>query len=231
MNTILRPLLVVLLAAWFPVVLMATHNRAGEIHIEQIGALTVRATIITWTRTLSFSADRDTLTIDWGDGTFQAVRRSNGNGNGVVLNDEVKYNEYVAVHTYAGPASYRISMTDPNRNAGIINVNPPQSENVPFHIATVYSFQDPQFGGSNTTPTLYQPPIDNACIGRPFKHNPNAYDPDGDSLSYHLTVPAQGPGVEVPSYSFPNEVGAGSNNQFQLGKTLFNLCLHLRLVM
>lgn len=212
MNTTLRPLLLLLGCLLVPLTLRATHNRAGEIRVEQLGPLRVRTTIITWTRTQSYSADRDTLTIDWGDGKREQVVRSNGGGKGVVLNDQVKYNEYVAIHTYAGPATYRISMTDPNRNAGIINVNPPQSENVPFHLETIYTFQDPQFGGNNSTPKLYQPPIDNACVGKPFKHNPNAEDPEGDSLSYHLIVPLQALGAPVPNYSFPNQIGPGSNN-------------------
>lgn len=217
MNTPKR-LLFALAAALFPFLSHATHNRGGEIHIEQIGPLTVRATIITWTRTLSVSADRDTLTICWGDGSCEQVGRVNGGGKGVALSNEVKYNIYIATHTYAGPARYRISMTDPNRNAGIVNVNPPQSENIPFHIETIYTFLDPQFGGNNTTPYLLQSPIDNACVGRPFRHNPNAYDPDLDSLSYRLSIPKQSIGVNVPNYSFPNEIGPGPNNILQLNE-------------
>ncbi len=202
-----------------PIALFATHNRAGEIHIEQIGPLTIRATIITWTKTSSVNADRDTLEINWGDGQIQKVRRDNGPGlipQGVPLANDVKYNLYIEDHTYAGPQTYIISMTDQNRIGGIINVNPPASDNVPFHIQTTYIFQDAQFGGSNTTPYLLQPPIDNACVGKPFKHNPNASDPDGDSLSYELIVPLQGPGVEVPNYSFPNEISPGPDNTFHL---------------
>jgi gliding motility-associated-like protein len=202
-----------------PLALFATHNRAGEIHVQQIGSLTVRCTIITWTKASSVNADRDTLTIDWGDGKREQVVRFNGPGNppqGVVLPNDIKYNLYIAEHTYAGPATYRISMTDPNRNAGIVNVNPPSSDNVPFHIETVYSFQDPQFGGVNTTPYLLQPPIDNGCVGKPFKHNPNAYDPDGDSLSYQLIVPLQALGTKVPNYSYPDQIVPGVNNQLEL---------------
>ncbi len=212
----LLPLLVFLAA---PMALFATHNRAGEIHIEQIGPLTIRATIITWTKTSSVNADRDTLEINWGDGLLQKVQRKNGGGfppQGVQLGNDIKYNTYIEEHTYAGPASYTISMTDQNRIGGIINVNPPASDNVPFHIQTTYIFQDAQFGGSNTTPYLLQPPVDNACVGKPYKHNPNASDPDGDSLSYELIVPLQGPGVEVPNYSFPDEILPGPNNVLQL---------------
>jgi hypothetical protein len=205
--------LLALLAA--PIALFATHNRAGEILIEQIGPLEIRATIITWTKTSSVNADRDTLEINWGDGQIDKVVRSNGGGHGVPLANDIKYNTYIATHKYAGPASFIISMTDQNRIGGIINVNPPASDNVPFHIQTTYIFQDSQFGGTNSTPHLLQPPIDNACVGKPFKHNPNASDPDGDSLSYELIVPLQGPGVEVPNYSYPHEI-MPLNNYFQL---------------
>jgi gliding motility-associated-like protein len=197
-----------------PLALAATHNRAGEIHLEQTGPLTLKATIITWTKTSSFNVDRDTLTICWGDGTCENVPRSNGNG--LPLANDVKYNTYVAYHTFAGPATYEISMNDQNRVGGIINVNPPSSDLIPFHIFTSYTFQDSQFGGVNTTPYLLQPPIDNACVGKPYKHNPNAFDPDGDSLSYQLVVPFQLPGEPVPNYSFPNQISPGSNNLFQL---------------
>jgi len=211
----------ILLSLWSvllsPLALLATHNRAGEIHIEQIGPLTIRATIITWTKTSSVNADRDTLEISWGDGVFQKVPRSNGPGNkGIPLANDVKYNTYVAVYTYTGPATYVISMTDPNRIGGIINVNPPASDNVPFYIQTTYTFQDSQFGGTNTTPYLLQPPIENACVGKPWKHNPNAFDVDGDSLSYEFLVPMQGPAVNVPNYSFPFEVSPGLDNLLTL---------------
>jgi len=203
----------IFMALLLPAALWATHNRAGEIHIRQVGPLTIEATIITWTKSSSINADRDTLDINWGDGSkIQAVVRTNGSGKGVDLPNDIRYNTYVARHTYAGPASYRISMSDPNRIAGIVNVNPPSSDNVPFHIETIYSFQDQQFGGTNTTPYLKQPPIDNACVGKLFKHNPNAFDVDKDSLSYRLIAPLQSLGIPVPNYSYPNQILPGANN-------------------
>jgi gliding motility-associated-like protein len=208
------PLLAALLFLLLSMRAEATHNRAGEIHIQQIGPLTIRATIITWTKTSSASVDRDSLEICWGDGTCQMIARTNGNG--VPLPNDVKYNTYVWEHTYAGQATYTISMTDLNRIAGIINVNPPTSDLVPFHVETSFTFQSVQFGIYNTTPYLLQPPIDRACVGKPFKHNPNAYDPDGDSISYQLIVPLQFSGETVPNYSFPSQVMPGGNNLLQL---------------
>lgn len=202
--------------------LHATHNRAGEIIIEQIGNctdLTIRATIITYTKTSSVAADRPDLTIHWGDGTSQTVVRSNGGGNGVPLENDIKYNEYVAIHTYPGRGTYKIFMTDPNRNGGILNVNFPASDNIQFHLQTSYTFLNCQFDGPNSTPILLQPPVDVGCIGKPFIHNPNAYDVDGDSLSYKLVVPFQDLGSPVPNYLWPNQVGPGPNNSYILNET------------
>ena len=199
--------------------LHATHNRAGEIFVEQIdcgNTFAVRAVIRTWTKASSTGADRDSLTLCWGDGFCERVARSNGNGNGVVLGNDIKFNTYESQHTYAGRGTYTISMTDPNRNAGIANVNFPNSENVPFHISTTYTFLNPLFDGCNTTPILLSAPIDDGCIGQPFEHNPGAYDVDGDSLSYHLVVPLEADGDEVPNYRFPNLVSGNEGSSILL---------------
>jgi gliding motility-associated-like protein len=201
----------------------ATHNRAGEISVEQVGdcvsSLTVRATITTYTKASSTQADRDTLTICWGDGMCERVVRANGGGTppqGIIIENDTKYNTYVALHTYPARSTYIISMTDPLRNAGILNVNFPNSDQIKFHISTTYTFPNPQFQGCNSTPRLLQPPVDIGCVGRPFRHNPNAYDADGDSLSYHFTVPRQDVGELVPNYRYPNEITPGPNNQLTI---------------
>ncbi len=194
----------------------ATHNRAGEIVIEQIGgcaSFMVRCTIITYTKTSSVAADRDTLTLCWGDGKCDRVARINGfqpdpgvAPQGEPLPNDIKRNFYVAIHTYPGPGRYTVSMTDPNRNGGILNVNPPGSENVQFHIQTTFTLYNGNFDGCNNTPRLLNPPIDYACVGETFVHNPGAYDPDGDSLSYELIVPMQDVGTPVPNYIWPPDV-------------------------
>jgi gliding motility-associated-like protein len=195
----------------------ATHNRAGDISVEQIGPLTVRATITTYTKARSQAADRDSLTLDWGDGTKLTIGRANGQGKkGEIIADDTRKNLYIAIHTYPGRATYKLSMTDPNRNGGVLNVNPPGSDNIPFHLATTYSFLNPQFQGNNSTPVLLQPPIDFANVGQVFLHNPNAYDIDGDSLSYQLIVPYQDINTPVPNYSFPDQIKAGAKNQFSI---------------
>jgi gliding motility-associated-like protein len=182
-------------------VALATHNRAGEITYEHLGGLTFRATITTYTVPDS-PADRPWLPLSWGDGTLDTVYRSNGGGNGEPIAAGVKKNVYTAIHTYPSASTYILSMEDPNRNAGIVNI--PNSVNVVFYIQTTLTISP--FFGSNSTPVLLNPPIDDACVNRRYEHNPGAYDPDGDSLSYELVTCLGMTGEEIPGYSFPNGV-------------------------
>ena len=208
--------------------LFATHNRAGEISIKQTGPLTIEATITTYTKASSTSADRDSLTLEWGDGSNTVVVRQNGVksssgvASGEVLSNDIKKNIYVGIHTYPGFAPfYVISTTDQNRNAGVKNVNAPNSDMIAFSISTTFTFLNQQFQGVNNTPKLLQPPIDFGCVGEIFTHNPNAFDVDGDSLHYYFTVPRQSPGKAVPGYIFPDKIGGSiiNNNLFINNKT------------
>ncbi|MCD6018526.1 MAG: hypothetical protein K0S53_1647 [Bacteroidetes bacterium] len=197
----------------------ATHNRAGEITFKWIGPgkYTYQIKVTTYTNIGGSNlADRCEDTVYFGDGSRAVVLRSNGpcNGScspaceGFTLTSAIKVNEYVTVHTYPGPGNYRISMEDPNRNAGVINI--PNSVNQVFYIESYLVI--PFFGnGKNTSPDLTFPPIDNACVGQCFEHNPGAYDVDGDSLSYDLTTSRGHLGVTCPGYSYPN-TGGGTYN-------------------
>ncbi|MBK8565426.1 MAG: gliding motility-associated C-terminal domain-containing protein [Saprospiraceae bacterium] len=219
MKTTVR--LIFLWAFWalLAVKSFATHNRAGEIIVEQINGCssnTVRATIRTYTKTSSENADRDSLLLCWGDAAKTCVQVPRMNGNqpdpnfppiGQPLENDVKRNIYVAEFTYDGPGRYTISMTDPNRNEFILNVNPPASDAVKFHLQTTFTLFNGQFEGCNRSPILEVEPIRYACKGETFIHNPGAFDPDGDLLTYELIVPMQGPNSPVPNYIWPQNVG------------------------
>jgi len=193
-----------------PLKIFCTHNRAGEIIYKQTGELSIIATLITYTKTESAAADRDTVTIYWGDGTSTNVKRSNGNGT--ELANSVKKNIYIAEHTYPGRGTYIISMIDPNRIADILNVDPPNSINVPFYIQSTITLFNTTFQGINNSPILLKDPIDVACLGQIFIHNPSAYDEDGDSLSFSFTTPFMDFNTPVPNYLLPNLINPGINN-------------------
>jgi gliding motility-associated-like protein len=208
---------------FFSTTAFATHNRAGDISIRQTGPLTVEATVTTYTKASSNAADRDSIEISWGDGKVFKIVRINGTqkggvGQGEFLGNDIKKNIYISTHTYPGLAPfYVISVKDPNRNGGILNVaGGTASESIPFYVSTTYSFLSQQFQGFNSTPILLQPPIDFGCVGQVFTFNPNAYDVDGDSLAYAFTIPKQEKGINVPDYRFPNEIVKGTNNNISL---------------
>jgi gliding motility-associated-like protein len=192
--------------------LAATHNRAGEITFIQKGPLTFEATITLYTKTSSVAADRDSVEIFWGDGSSQFLVRSNGWG--YPQPNDVKISYYIGTHTYPARGTYTMSMLDPNRIAGILNVNFPDSESVPFYLETTFTILNSQFQGENNSAVLLQAPIDIGCVGQIFKHNPNVYDPDGDSIAYELIIPLQAKNTVVPDYKYPQIIGSGPNNIF-----------------
>ncbi len=176
------------------VVLFATHNRAGEITYRQIGPLKYKITLVTYTYSLS-SADRPSLEVTWGDGTSSIVYRDEK----ISLPNYYNRNTYHGTHTYPGPGTYEIKMEDQNRNEGILNI--PGSVNVPFAIKTVLQINPNE--GNNNTPVLLNPPIDKAAVGELFIHNPAAFDSDGDSISYGLTVCLGYNSLPIPGYTLP----------------------------
>ncbi|HDR68072.1 MAG TPA: gliding motility-associated C-terminal domain-containing protein, partial [Bacteroidaceae bacterium] len=174
--------------------LLATHNRAGEITLRQLDDLTYEITITTFTYTLSM-ADRNRLEVQWGDNTYSFAERKSI----TKLPNFYQKNIYITQHTFPGPGTYEIVVQDPNRNLGVKNI--PNSVNVIFSITTTITINP--ILGSNSTPVLLNPPIDRAALGQIFIHNPAAYDPDGDSISYKLTVCTERDGKPIEGYTLP----------------------------
>jgi len=181
-----------------PAYLFATHQRAAEITFRHLSGLTYEITLISYTNTLSpVNNSRNYLEIGWGDGTSDLIPRVQS----IFLPDTIRYNKYLGQHTYPGPSSspYIISCEDPNRNLGIMNI--PNSVNIPMYIYSELTIS-PYLSYDNS-PILLVPPVDNACVGEPFYHNPGAYDPDGDSLSYKLVTCLGDNGLPIPGYFLP----------------------------
>lgn len=214
----------------------ATHNRAGEITYTRIapftkvvgGAVvqvyTYSITIVKYTDHGSSVADRCLDTIFFGDGERGIAKRINGfvsqtccvsggelgaTAGSIILNETgfvVKLNTYTITHTYSGPGSYLLRSLDPNRNGGVRNI--PNSINIPFYVESLLIIN--VFTGANSSPLFAFDPIDRACKGICFEHDPGAYDPDGDSLSYEITE-SRGGGTygsdPAPGYYYPSEEG------------------------
>ncbi len=191
---------------------MATHNQAGEILVCYAGAvpggLLYEVTIITHTRTSS-PADRPEFVVDWGDGSpLDTIQRDN-----IIFNvaPDVQRNIYSETHVYPGPGVYILQYEDPNRIQGVVNI--PNSVDVPMCVQTELVIS---VAGNNCSPQFLNPPIQNACLYQPWYHNPGAFDPDGDSLSFEPRICLGQSCIPIPGYLYPDQVGAGANNQYDI---------------
>jgi len=185
----------------------ATHNRSGSITFRHISGYTYEFIVTTCTKTSS-DADRPELEILWGDGTLDTVQRISPIQ---FLQDDVQKNTYIAQHTFTGPATYVISVEDPNRNSGVLNIT--NSVDKVFCIQTELVIS-PFIGTPNNSIVIEDCPCpEYACQNKLYCYNLSAYDPDGDSLSYSL-VPCRGENcleMSIPEiYEYPDDVGGGT---------------------
>ncbi len=188
----------------------ATHNRAGQITYEHVGGLTYRFTIRICTNEGSNVADRPELEIRYGDGQRDTVPRVSETFVPPIGTFNGSDNIYVALHTFPGPGTYNISVLDPNRNQGIENIV--SSVNIPFCIQTQLVISPFFDNGNNSSVPEDFPCPAVGCVGKRYCYNSAAYDPDGDSLSYHL-VPCLGEDCDPLNmpvvYQYPHQVGGG----------------------
>ncbi|MDW3193498.1 MAG: gliding motility-associated C-terminal domain-containing protein [Cytophagales bacterium] len=178
--------------------LEASHIRAGEI-------IATRIDPFERTYEFTFIGYRDDLTsVRFGNGIFRF-----GDGeieeiptifNEVQIRENLFRVEFRLVHTYRGNGAYTVSYEEEYRNRGIANMN--DSGNTLFYVESQIVIDG--LVGLNSTPRFTYPPIDDGTIGLAYHHNPVAFDPDDDSLSYELVTPQQARGMSVTNYRLPN---------------------------
>lgn len=129
---------------------------------------------------------------------------------------------YTIEHKYSKNGLITISYLEPNRNGGVLNMD--NSVGTAFYTATTVAV-----GGQfcNSLPVLLAPPVDRACSGLTFFHNPGAFDQDGDSLSFKLAIPFSNNGLQVTNYRYPNHADFYLNpafgNEEGTGPALFTI--------
>jgi hypothetical protein len=204
----------------------ATHLRAGDIVAERVNCgRTFKITITVYTNTGStvrFGGEQDI--INFGDGSWELVPQTENNPRpDLDAEGTVATASYTVFHTYPTTGTYVISYREPNRNEGVLNMD--ISVQTTFYLETVIKMD--AFLGCNDTPVLLVPPIDHACPGVAWTHNPGAYDPDKDSLSYALVVPFSDRRTEVLNYRDPNDPKFYNNynnaNEEGTGKPTFSI--------
>ncbi len=82
---------------------------------------------------------------------------------------------------------YMIKWSDCCRNGAIINMANPMSEDMTFLTYVNVNSLSP-----NSSPTFLTPPVSYLPANTLWQYNPLPFDPDGDSLVWHLSVPLSG---------------------------------------
>ncbi|MFT5883969.1 MAG: gliding motility-associated-like protein [Arcticibacterium sp.] len=193
----------------------ATHLRAGEITAQRISmtSLTYRVTLTTYTDEVGGrSANEAQEDVDFFPGfvnngvvSYKVPRKEK-----ISISSTTVRNTYETVVTFPGPGVYKVSVGIPNRNEATINL-PQPSDDITFFVQTTLVINSAF--GLNSTPVLLNIPVDSAAVGVRFVHNPGAFDTDGDSLSYKLTIPfedkqlSNGVGGPIEGYEDPTTKG------------------------
>jgi hypothetical protein len=151
----------------------------------------------------------DFATIFYGDGTSSCkdgVPRFGGR-RPIPGNTDTSVNIYYFEHTYPTIGLFIVSYIGENRNQAL-NIDRPLEQT--FYISTTITL-DPLFG-RNRSPILTAPAVDKAGVNQVFLHNPAAFDPDGDSLAFHLRTSQQVP-AGIDGTLGPPCAGATGNNK------------------
>jgi gliding motility-associated-like protein len=210
----------------------ATHLRAGEITAVRISntSLTYRVVLTTYTDEINGrSANEAQEDVDFFPGfinngvvSYKVARKEK-----VLISPSTVRNTYETEVTFPGPGLYRVSCGIPNRNEATINL-PQPSDAITFFVQTTLVI-NPDFG-LNSTPVLLNIPVDSAATGVRYIHNPGAFDIDGDSLSYRLSIPmedrmeANGIGAPIDGYRDPSTVGDSPiRNEAGTGSATFRI--------
>lgn len=207
-----------------PSILLATHNRAGEITFKSIGDpedLLYEIYITTYTASdrLSAEAHRKEIQVFFGHGSPEVseIVKATIQKETHPSTPGVWRNQYQVRHRFPGPSQcYIISFIDPNRVSAILNINDSNSVDIPFYIQTELCIYDATGKTLNNSPVLLERPVSYACIGQRYEHNPNAFDIDGDSLSYELVAPMMGKNNSVSNYTSPEQIKGNEGGSFEM---------------
>ncbi len=206
-----RVLFLILFSIFYLVqVSYASHLRAGDITYKKVNDDPndfQYEILITICSNSAVEADSDRLAILYGDEAEGAELDSIQRTSTIFIDPNSQLDFYRKLHTYPGPGTYLIQMEENYRNGGILNIS--QSDSEVFYLESMLVI-NPFLGHNNSVSLLYAAK-DEACVNAIWKHNPGAFDEDGDSIAYSL-VPCRGTlGIVIASWVSPESI-SGSNN-------------------
>ncbi|MFM2377199.1 MAG: hypothetical protein RLZZ165_2296 [Bacteroidota bacterium] len=210
----------------------ASHNLAGDITYRYLGSNRVEIIVTTFTDPSEAFVDRCSIDLEIWNSTgsvkvadITKVPRQNGPFNvdplfsnvtcpniqmGEYIIGTVKKNIYRTNYTMPGPGYYLVRYYDVARINEVKNMG--NSGNQAFFIESTILIN--QYLGDQNSPQFLNHPIDEACTGKLWTHNPGGYDPDGDSLAYKFVNCRQYDPPSIPSpivctgFVMPDAIGS-----------------------
>lgn len=200
-----------------------THIRSADIRLEPVcsNPFQFRITVLAYLNTQSTTRFGTNSEVFFGDGTSVRIPLTTATLR-PDLGAQIAVATFSTLHTYPGNGSYTISYIERDRSRGILNIA--NSDDVPY--VTFIQFTISPENRCNQFPVLAVPPLDRACFRSAFYHSSGAYDTDGDSLSYELSVPAAST-TSFANYTAPNNArfytNANQGNEAGTGPPVFKI--------
>lgn len=207
----------------------ATHLRAGEITAKRISntSLTYRVTLTTYTDQINgVAANEGQNFVKFYFGVTGVPLYDVKRKKKTLINAGTMCNVYDTTFTFPAQGKYTITCAITNRNANTVNL-PGRTDEISFFVETTIVVNGAL--GLNNTPVLLNIPIDTAGVGKRFIHNPGAFDADGDSLAYRLTIPKRdfgegsGLGEFIAGYKDPSTLGTPLLTEDAAGPSFFKI--------
>jgi gliding motility-associated-like protein len=179
----------------------ATHIRAGDLVIRKQGQNTLCITMTLYRDIVGVVGQPGTIILYNPDGTvWQRIENIPFVSIAQIPEKNTEVLRYETCISNAGAGRYCVAFEQDNRNDGVKNMS--LSVETPFFIESCY--ESSPFLGNNSNPALTYPPLDEACVGQRYIHNPQAIDPEGDSLSYRLVNCKRAKNTSVQGYLTPD---------------------------
>jgi hypothetical protein len=118
--------------------------------------------------------------------------------------------------TYTSPGGYYVAVERCCRNVTISNIVAPQSAAQAFYLEFPAVVRNGQ-PFIDSTPRIFPPLGDYACVNDLFYYDFGGQDPDGDSLAYDMVTPLNGHSTPANPCALPTRPGALRSHNVEAG--------------